>query len=111
MAVSRICSIARPAPIAPHLSKLTKLTKPVGFRAHSRPAQFTESREATRPPEVRLRPNAALLPVNSAQWALGGFYLSLRPTLAAGIVGNNAPLVGEALIAALTFSSAATILP
>ena len=50
-----------------------------------------------------------VLPVNTAQWALGGFYLSLGPTLAAGVVGNSAPLVGGALIAILTFSSAATI--
>lgn len=51
-----------------------------------------------------------LLPVNTAQWALGGFYLSLGPTVAAGIVGSSAPVVGGVLIATLTFSSAATIL-
>jgi MFS family permease len=51
-----------------------------------------------------------ILPVNTAQWALGGFYLSLGPTLARVVTGNNAPLVGGAAIATLVFASAAAIL-
>ena len=47
--------------------------------------------------------------MNTAQWALGGFYFSLGPTLATAVTGNDAPVVGGVLIAALTFSSAATI--
>ena len=50
-----------------------------------------------------------LLPVNTAQWALGGFYLSLGPTLARSVTGIGAPLVGGASIAALVLSSAAAI--
>lgn len=50
-----------------------------------------------------------VLPVNTAQWALGGFYFSLGPTLAAGVIGSSAPLVGGVLIAILCFSSAAMI--
>ena len=49
------------------------------------------------------------LPANTARWALGGFCFSLGPTLATAVTGNGAPVVGGVLIAALTFSSAATI--
>jgi len=51
-----------------------------------------------------------VLPVNTVQWALGGFYLSLGPTLARIVTGNEAPVVGGALIAALVLSSVAAIL-
>lgn len=50
-----------------------------------------------------------LLPINTAQWALAGFYLSLGPTLARVVTGNDAPVVGGVLIAALVLSSAAAI--
>lgn len=50
-----------------------------------------------------------VLPVNTAQWALGGFYLSLGPTLARMVTGSSAPLVGGTLIAALVLSSAVAI--
>jgi len=50
-----------------------------------------------------------LLPVNTALWALGGFYLSLGPTLAKLITGNDAPVVGGALIAVLVLSAAVSI--
>jgi hypothetical protein len=46
------------------------------------------------------------LPINTAQWALGGFYLSLGPTLARTVTKLDGPLVGGALIALLMFSSA-----
>jgi len=51
-----------------------------------------------------------VLPVNTAQWALGGFSLSLGPTLARIVTGNDSPLVGGAAIAALVLTSAAAIL-
>ena len=50
-----------------------------------------------------------LLPVNTALWALGGFYLSLGPTLAKLITGIDAPVVGGALIAVLVLSAAVSI--
>jgi MFS family permease len=49
---------------------------------------------------------ARALPVNTAQWALGGFYLSLGPTLASTVTRLDGPLVGGVLIAVLMFSSA-----
>jgi MFS family permease len=51
-----------------------------------------------------------VLPVNTAQWALGGFYLSLGPTLAKIVTGNDAPMVGGLLITAMVLSSAVAIL-
>jgi predicted MFS family arabinose efflux permease len=51
-----------------------------------------------------------VLPVNTAQWALGGFYLSLGPTLARVVTGNDAPVVGGMLIGTMVLSSAAAIL-
>lgn len=50
-----------------------------------------------------------VLPVNTAPWALGGFYMSLGPTLARLVTGNAAPVVGGASIAALVLSSAAAL--
>ncbi len=50
-----------------------------------------------------------ILPVNTAQWALGGFYLSLGPTLARIVTGNNSPMIGGAAIAALVLPSALAI--
>ncbi len=51
-----------------------------------------------------------VLPINTAQWALLGFYLSLGPTLARIVTGNDAPVVGGALIAALVLSSVVGLL-
>ena len=51
-----------------------------------------------------------LLPVNTALWALGGFYLSLGPTLARIVTGNPAHVVGGAIIAALVLPAAIAIL-
>lgn len=50
-----------------------------------------------------------ILPVNTAQWALGGFSLSLGPSLARIVTGNAAPVIGGAAIATLVLSSAAAI--
>ncbi|WP_280155806.1 MFS transporter [Piscinibacter sp. XHJ-5] len=51
-----------------------------------------------------------VLPVNTAQWALGGLYFSLGPTLARLVTHNHSPLMGGALIGLLSFGSAAAIL-
>ncbi|HIV70074.1 MAG TPA: MFS transporter [Candidatus Aquabacterium excrementipullorum] len=51
-----------------------------------------------------------LLPVNTAQWSLGGFYLSLGPTLVRSVTGSTNPLLGGALIATLVLSGAVGIL-
>jgi MFS family permease len=51
-----------------------------------------------------------VMPVNVALWALGGFYLSLGPTLARGVTGIASPIVGGSLIATLVFCSALAVL-
>lgn len=50
-----------------------------------------------------------ILPLNTAGWALGGFYLSLGPSLARLVTGSKSPLVGGALIATLVLAGAAAI--
>lgn len=50
-----------------------------------------------------------VLPSNTAQWALGGFYLSLGPTLARLVTDSAAPVVGGAMIATLVLSGAVAI--
>lgn len=77
--------------------------------AQRRPGALRSLRPSMNIPHQARAVMLRVLPVNTAQWALGGFYFSLGPTLAAGVIGNSAPLVGGVLIAALSFSSAAAI--
>ena len=51
-----------------------------------------------------------VLPVNTAQWALGGFYASLGPSLARIVTGLHSPLLGGAVVASLVLSGAVAIL-
>jgi hypothetical protein len=50
-----------------------------------------------------------VLPVDIAAWALGGFFLSLSPSLLAAATGSDSPLNGGVAVAALTLSGALTI--
>ena len=51
-----------------------------------------------------------MLPVNTAQWALGGFYASLGPSLARIVTGVHSPLLGGGVVAALVLSGAVAVL-
>ncbi len=51
-----------------------------------------------------------VLPVDIAAWALGGFFLSLSPSLLVAATGSTSPLNGGLVVAALTLSGAAAIL-
>ncbi len=51
-----------------------------------------------------------VLPVNTAQWALGGFYASLGPSLARIVTGLHSPLLGGAVVASLVLSGALAVL-
>jgi len=51
-----------------------------------------------------------VLPVNTAQWALGGFYASLAPSLARIVTGLHSPLLGGSVVAALVLSGAVAVL-
>ncbi|TDQ80508.1 putative MFS family arabinose efflux permease [Dongia mobilis] len=79
----------------------TALRKP-GALASLRP-QISVPRQA----------RAALLcisPSNIANWSLGGFYLSLMPSLLRVATGLDSPFVGGGLVALLTLSGATGIL-
>jgi MFS family permease len=66
-------------------------------------------------PHISVPPQArdALLrvtPVTVATWALGGFYLSLMPSLVRVATGVSLPVVGGLVVGALTFSGAMSML-
>lgn len=51
-----------------------------------------------------------ITPLNMAVWALGGFYLSLMPTLVAVATGTRSTFVGAVVVATLMATAAATVL-
>jgi hypothetical protein len=61
-------------------------------------------------PAQARRPLLLISPVNIAAWALGGFYLSLMPSLFRLATGLTSPLLGGSVVAALTLSGAAAVL-
>ncbi|WP_447594217.1 MFS transporter [Aquipseudomonas campi] len=66
-------------------------------------------------PRVRIPAQARpmfwrVAPLNASLWALGGFYLSLGPTLARQVSGSQAPLVGGILVLLLAGCGALAIL-
>lgn len=50
-----------------------------------------------------------VLPLNTATWALGGFYASLAPSLVRAATGSTSNLIGGATVAALTVTGALMI--
>jgi len=51
-----------------------------------------------------------ITPANIAIWALGGFYLSLMPSLIRTATGLTSPMIGGVVVAALTLSGGIAIL-
>jgi hypothetical protein len=60
------------------------------------------------PPQARAA-FARITPVNIAAWALGGFYLSLMPSLVRTATGLTSPLVGASVVSTLMFTAVATV--
>ena len=60
------------------------------------------------PPQAR-RALWLSLPVDVAVWAMGGFYLSLAPSLVRTATGSTSNLIGGGLVAVLTLSGALMI--
>jgi MFS family permease len=60
------------------------------------------------PPQAR-RMLVAITPINVAVWALGGFYMSLAPSLLHEATGSTSPFLGGAIVATLTLSGAVAI--
>lgn len=75
-----------------------------------RPGALSSLRPQVSVPPAARKPLVAALPILIAVWSLGGFYLSLGPSLARQISGMDSPLVGGILVSALTFSGAGAII-
>lgn len=69
------------------------------------------ARAAMRPrvavPHSARRAFLLVVAIDVAVWALGGFFLSLGPTLARQVTGIQSPVIGGLLLATLTLSGAA----
>lgn len=60
------------------------------------------------PPQVR-RSLLLVTPINIANWTLGGFYLSLVPSLVVSTTRNHAPLTGGSVVTALMVAGATAV--
>lgn len=60
-------------------------------------------------PAQAKRPLRLVTPINISVWTLGGFYLSLIPSLVASTTGSSSPITGGAVVAALTVSGAVAV--
>lgn len=60
-------------------------------------------------PPCALGPLLRMTPVLVATWSLGGFYLSLMPTLAILVTGLHSPFVGGSIVATLMLSATASV--
>lgn len=78
--------------------------------AGTRPGLLVAMRPVVTVPARAWRVLWLIAPVDIAAWALGGFYLSLGPTLTRQISGMNAPLIGGVIVFALTASAAVATL-
>ena len=75
-----------------------------------RPGALAALRPHVRVPPQARRALVLVTPLNIAGWALGGFYFSLMPSLVRETSGLTAPLVGGAVVAALTLTATMTVL-
>ena len=78
--------------------------------AHGRPGAWASLRPVLALPASARQTMRAVLPVNTAQWALGGFFMSLGPSLVQQLAGPGRAWLGGLLIALLVLSGAAAIL-
>src|SRR6185312_2685968 len=78
--------------------------------AGKRPGLLAAMRPVISVPARAWRVLWLIAPVDVAAWALGGFYLSLGPTLTRQISAMDAPVVGGVIVFALTASAAITTL-
>ena len=60
-------------------------------------------------PKAAMGPLIRLLPLNIAGWALGGFYLSLMPTLVTITAGTKSVFIGAAVVSALMLTASVTV--
>ena len=70
------------------------------------PGALRSLRPTVRVPRPQRAAFLAAAPVVGAAWALGGFYLSLGPSLTASVFGIAAPLVGSVFVVTMQGSAA-----
>jgi MFS family permease len=75
----------------------------------TRPGAFGSLKPRIAIPAQVKRPLTLITPINIANWTLGGFYLSLVPSLVASTTGSRAPLTGGAVVTALMVSGAIAV--
>ncbi len=75
----------------------------------TRPGVFNSLKPTIFIPQQVKKPLSLVTPINIANWTLGGFYLSLVPSLVASTTGSRAPLTGGAVVAALMLSGAIAV--
>ncbi|UZE22405.1 MFS transporter [Pseudomonas sp. B21-056] len=73
------------------------------------PGAWQSLRPTLHVPTQARRPLWLMLPLNLAAWAVGGFYLSLAPSLVRTATGSTSNLIGGALVAVLTLTGALSI--
>jgi predicted MFS family arabinose efflux permease len=74
-----------------------------------RPGAMAAMRPQVSVPQAARATLLRVTPVNVAGWALGGFYLSLMPTLVAIATGLTSPFIGGAVVATLMLSATASV--
>lgn len=75
-----------------------------------RPGALASLRPSIAVPEHARAALLAVTPLNVAVWMLGGFYLSLMPSLVAQTTHSTSPWLGGLTVAALTFTGAMAVL-
>ncbi|KTB88059.1 MFS transporter [Pseudomonas syringae] len=86
-----------------YLGRVTETVSP-------QPGVWRSLRPSLHVPQQARRMLWLVLPVDIAAWALGGFFLSLSPSLLVAATGSTSPLNGGLAVAALTLSGALAIL-
>lgn len=86
------------------------LTWTVAETAARRPGMWASLRPTIRVPAPARWPLARLLPINTGIWMLGGFFMTLMPSLIASEVGANSVWLAGLVVVALTVSGGLAIL-
>lgn len=86
------------------------LTRTTAETVHGKPGALASLRPHVAVPESARAALRAITPLNVATWMLGGFYLSLMPSLVAKTTQSASPWIGGLVVSALMFSGAFAVL-
>ncbi|WPB58941.1 MFS transporter [Xylophilus sp. GOD-11R] len=111
--ISSVMAAHAPAPTRLVYLLVSVVLAVLGWRARrlpetvvARPGLLGSMRPRLAVPATSRHNFLRVLPIDVACWALGGFFLSLGPTLARQVTGWQSPVAGGVMIAALTCSGA-----